>query len=91
MAEIQSILNNPAEVHGIAKVIFDSFDTDHSGNIERSELKEALGMISKDCGTPPPDDEMVNELIEALDEDQDGKLNLEEFKVMVEELLKALC
>lgn len=87
---IGEIIRNPEELEEITKQIFHYFDKDSSGKLDKSELKQALTMVAKDCGTAVPDDEMISELIEALDENGNGQLEIHEFKVLVEELLEAI-
>src|SRR5690349_11042252 len=89
--DVLEILNDPQQLDEVTRTIFQHFDKDHSGHLDKKELKEALIMVSNDCGTIVPDDQVISELIEALDEDGNGFLDIDEFKVLVEELLKAIC
>lgn len=50
------------------------FDTDGSGFIERSELKEAMKVIGETLS-----DRDIDELMQTSDTDNDGKINYEDF------------
>ena len=55
--------------------IFESFDTDQSGDLDLDELKEAAMAAGL-----PADDEAIRETMAALDTNRDGVVSLEEFK-----------
>ena len=43
---IKDILNNEKKLNEVAKVAFDSVDTDKSGQIDESELEKVMAQIS---------------------------------------------
>ena len=47
---IKDILNNEKKLNEVAKVAFDSVDTDKSGQIDESELEKVMAQISNDMG-----------------------------------------
>ncbi len=51
---IKDILNNEKKLNEVAKVAFDSVDTDKSGQIDESELEKVMAQISNDMGAEPP-------------------------------------
>ena len=87
---IKEILNNEKKLREVAKVAFDSVDTDRSGQIDQEELEKVMTQISQDMGAEPPSKEDVKEVLEHLDEDHSGKIEFNEFKMLIIDILKAL-
>ena len=87
---IKDILNNEKKLNEVAKVAFDSVDTDKSGQIDESELEKVMAQISNDMGAEPPSKEDVKEVLEHLDTDHSGKIDFEEFKVLIKDVLTAM-
>ena len=91
MAEaIKEILNNEAKLKEVARVAFDSVDTDKSGQIDQNELSKVMEQISGDLGAEPPSKEEVNEVLNHLDTDKSGKIDFNEFLVLIKDVLKAM-
>lgn len=59
-------------------VLFDEFDKDGSGDISADELKEVVTKIHANNGLPPPDDDLINEVVKEIGGD-DMKVDFEEF------------
>ena len=55
---IKEILNNEKKLNEVAKVTFDSVDTDRSGQIDQEELEKVMTQISQDMGAEPPSKKM---------------------------------
>ena len=87
---IKEILNNEKKLREVAKVAFDSVDTDRSGQIDQEELEKVMTQISQDMGAEPPSKEDVKEVLEHLDTDHSGKIDFEEFRILIREVLSAL-
>ena len=87
---IKEILNNDKKFNEVAKVAFDSVDTDHSGEIDGTELEKVMVQIALDMGADPPTKEDVLEVLEHLDEDKSGKIDFDEFKVLIRDVLEAM-
>jgi len=72
----------PSNRHAFVKHIFDSIDKDKSGTIEMSELHDALKgnpelvKLLAGIDNKPPD---VEQLLGAMDSEQDGAVSLAEF------------
>ena len=91
MAEaIKEILNDEAKLKEVARVAFDSVDTDKSGQIDQNELCKVMEQISGDLGAEPPSKEEVNEVLNHLDTDKSGKVDFNEFLVLIKDVLKAM-
>jgi calcium-dependent protein kinase len=62
------------------KAAFRMFDKDDSGFISKDEIKESLQKIQKFT------EEELNEIINQVDENGDGEISFEEFKVIMTNL-----
>ena len=90
MEAIREILTNEKKFNDVAKVAFDSVDTDRSGLIDEEELGKVMTQISIDMEAEPPSKEDVKKVLEHLDADHSGKIDCEEFKILIREVLGAL-
>lgn len=57
------------------ELLFDHIDTNHSGYIDKCELRNFLKKK-----LPRVSDRLINDLLEFVDDDEDGKIDKEEFK-----------
>ena len=87
---IKEILNNEKKLNEVAKVAFDSVDTDRSGQIDQEELEKVMDQISQDMGAEPPSKEDVKEVLEHLDTDHSGKIDFQEFSQLIKDVLNAM-
>jgi Ca2+-binding EF-hand superfamily protein len=87
---IKDILSNEKKFTEVAKVAFDSVDTDKSGQIDAAELEKVMVQIASDMGADPPSKEDVQEVLEHLDTDKSGKISFEEFKILIKDVLEAM-
>jgi Ca2+-binding EF-hand superfamily protein len=90
MGDIESILADDAKLTQITTAIFNEVDEDGSGEIDRDELKLAITKLSGDAGIDPPSDFYVDEVLKTLDTDNSGTVDVNEFKVLIYEVLKTL-
>jgi calmodulin len=88
--EIKAILQDDAKLIEVARAAFESVDTDGSGYIEAAELKEVMTGVAGDIGMPPPSTEDVAEVMRELDANSDGKISLDEFKVLIKQVLELM-
>ena len=51
---IKDIINDEKKLREVARVAFESVDTDKSGQIDSKELAVVMEGISKDLGVAPP-------------------------------------
>jgi Ca2+-binding EF-hand superfamily protein len=87
---IREILKSQRKFNEVAKIAFDSVDTDKSGLIDANELEKIMVQIAVDMGADPPTKEDVVEVMEHLDEDKSGKIDFNEFKVLIRDVLEAM-
>ena len=87
---IKDILSNEKKFTEVARVAFDSVDTDRSGQIDGSELEKVMIQIATDMGAEPPTKEDVVEVLEHLDTDKSGKIDFAEFKTLIKDVLEAM-
>ncbi len=87
---IQDILSNEKKFNEVAKVAFDSVDSDKSGQIDAQELEKVMSQIAGDMGADAPSKEDVMEVLEHLDSDKSGKISFDEFKVLIRDVLQAM-
>ncbi len=87
---IKEILSSEKKFNEVARVAFDSVDTDRSGQIDALELEKVMVQIATDMGADPPTKEDVLEVLEHLDSDKSGKISFDEFKVLIRDVLEAM-
>lgn len=87
---IKDILANEKKFTEVAKVAFDSVDTDRSGQIDGAELEKVMVQIATDMGAEAPTKEDVQEVLQHLDTDNSGKISFDEFKVLIKDVLEAM-
>jgi len=57
---------------------FNSYDTDHSGSLDRAEMREAMAEMGR-----RPSETELDDLMRIADQDGDGTINLEEFSLYI--------
>lgn len=85
--ELRAIIADDSRLTEITKAAFDSVDTDGSGAIEENELKQVMQAVASDIGMSEPSDSDVSEVMKELDVNNDGKISLDEFKVLIKQVL----
>ncbi|OMJ66381.1 hypothetical protein SteCoe_32507 [Stentor coeruleus] len=90
-AEIQAILRDERKLHEIAKAAFDAVDNDHSGFIDEPELKTVMCSVAGDIGMDQPSDSDVRDVLRELDTNRDGRISLDEFKVLIKQVLELMA
>ena len=58
--------------------------------IDLKELKDILYQISADFGAERPTDEEVAKILEILDKDKNGTIELKEFQILISDILRAM-
>ena len=86
--------SNQKNIRKVAKEIFNRFDKDKSGFIEKDELRELLITVSKQLNLPFLTEKEIEEGLKQLDNNNDGKLQFDEFlkfyEQLYEEVMKTL-
>ncbi len=88
--QVKNILSSEKLFIEVAKVAFDSVDTDRSGQIDANELEKVMAQIAADMGAEAPSKEDVAEVLDHLDTDKSGKISFEEFKVLIRDVLECM-
>ena len=89
--EIKAILRDDRKLHEVAKAAFDAVDADHSGFIDEPELKTVMCSVANDIGMVQPNDSDVRDVLRELDTNRDGRISLEEFKVLIRQVLELMA
>ena len=87
---IKDIINDEKKLREVARVAFESVDTDKSGQIDNAELAKVMEGISNDLGVAPPSKAEVDEVLTHLDTDKSGKIDFDEFVVLIKDVLTAM-
>ena len=91
MGKIGKLLKNPEQVTAVVKEAFNTVDSDKSGFVDEIELGILMKSVAQDCGVDVPTKADVAKALKILDTNNDGKISIDEFKVLVVEILKALA
>jgi hypothetical protein len=86
---IRKILNDDRQLSKVAATSFMEFDEDKSGFIDENELLKIMTKVTATLNIPKPTQSQIKGLVKKLDHSNDGKLSLEEFKVLVRSILNA--
>ena len=86
----KEILRDSAKLSILSKSSFDAIDIDHSGWIEKDELLNCLLQTAKETKCPFPSEEEFEQIFSLIDRDKDGRVNSEEFEILVYQVLKTL-
>ena len=84
---IKDILSNEKKLNEVAKVAFDSVDTDKSGQIDEQELEKVMAQIASDMGADPPSkeedeyDEIVEQFKEEINKISSYSYNTQKIKI----------
>lgn len=70
------------------KDLFDNYDADGSGNLDRDEIIKLLGDTCKELDIPQMADEDVDALIVECDDSGDGEFDFDELYDMVAPILE---
>ena len=81
------LLKNPEEFKKLCKKVFDSYDINKNGSVDKEELKKALTNLNSSQGGQVPDDSIIDVTFNSLDLDKNQSLSLEEFELYVKKIL----
>eukprot|EP00009_Paramoeba_aestuarina_P005153 CAMPEP_0201521110 /NCGR_PEP_ID=MMETSP0161_2-20130828/14213_1 /ASSEMBLY_ACC=CAM_ASM_000251 /TAXON_ID=180227 /ORGANISM="Neoparamoeba aestuarina, Strain SoJaBio B1-5/56/2" /LENGTH=103 /DNA_ID=CAMNT_0047919685 /DNA_START=44 /DNA_END=355 /DNA_ORIENTATION=+ len=86
MADAKPAAGKPADKHP-ADAIFDQFDKDKSGALDKKEVEAALGALAKAQGKKKPNPMMVKAAIKVMDTDGSGEVDRKEFRTLADKLI----
>ena len=86
----KEVLKNKENLEQITKAAFDTVDTDGSGFLEKDELATIMENIANSIGVEKPTTSEVDEVLKELDANNDGKLSLSEFQVLIKQVLEMM-
>ena len=78
-------MDAPSEKH--MRELFDYFDTDHSGFLNKSEIRSVIAESFENYGAPV-DDRDLDRTFAKFDKDRSGKITFDEFCVLILSRLK---
>lgn len=90
MEGIDILLADPVKMKEVAQAVFNEVDKDHSGQIDLHELRAAMNQVALEANAPIPSETNVTEVLQALDKDGNGTLDVDEFQVLITEVIKSL-
>mmetsp|Transcript_24258 Transcript_24258/g.21535 ORF Transcript_24258/g.21535 Transcript_24258/m.21535 type:complete len:97 (-) Transcript_24258:64-354(-) len=85
--EIENILNDEAKLQETVDYVFNEADKDSNGGIDASEFAKNMKEVYENIGLPIPSDSDISKYMDELDTNKDGKLDKEEFKAYVINML----
>ena len=91
VTNITEIIQDKHKLRKITEAAFKAVDIDGSGFLERNELEIVMENVAKDIGVDKLSKEEVDEVLAELDENGDGKLSIDEFQVLIEQVLEMMA
>mmetsp|Transcript_28732 Transcript_28732/g.80311 ORF Transcript_28732/g.80311 Transcript_28732/m.80311 type:complete len:109 (-) Transcript_28732:64-390(-) len=71
-----------------ADPIFDRYDKDKNGTLDKKEVEAALADVAKAQGKKKPNGMLVKAAIKVMDKDKSGTIDREEFRTLVDKLIE---
>ena len=90
MYNINEVLTQKHMLEFVAKQIFEAIDEDGSGRISEDELHTILCSLAEDFGYEWPSTTETQEILEIVDIDRSGLIDLDEFTRLLKKVLKAV-
>ena len=87
---IEQFLTDEKKLKDITKKAFDAVDLDNSGFLERNELELIMRNVSIDLGVQKPTDKEIDDVMKELDKNNDGRLSVDEFQILIEQILEMM-
>ena len=88
--KIKEILKDDNKINNVSRAMFEEADTDKSGKVNLKEMHDLVKKISKDFGLPEPSMDQAKEILNELDEDENGEVDSVEFRKLVVDILNAM-
>ncbi len=91
MAELyKKILSNEEKLNEITKIAFDNVNLNNTGEIDKSQLEAMMNQVYTDISHELPTQKEVDEVFNYLDSKKKGSISLDDFKVLVTDVIKSL-
>jgi Ca2+-binding EF-hand superfamily protein len=87
---IEDILKDDKKFTEMARIAFESVDTNKSGQFDVSELYNVIVQIATDFGADSPAKEDVNGLLDHIDSDRSCGISFDKFKVLLRDILECM-
>lgn len=82
MADMDSVVKN------VITQAFNDYDLDGSGFLERPEVRRFVDDSCKEVKIPTVSEQHLDKIINAVDQDRDGKISFTEFTTLVQGMLE---
>ena len=91
MAELyRKVLEDKEKLNEIVKNAFDNVDKDKTGKINKDQLQSMMNQIYSDISHELPSKTKVDDVFDYLDTKKKGYINIEDFKVLVVDVIKSV-
>ena len=87
---VKDVLKDEQKLKEVAKLAFDGVDSDGSGFVDEGELTNLMVSMAGELGIPAPTQKEVKDAFKAMDTDKNGKVSLDEFTVLVRQILELM-
>lgn len=87
LRELTDLLSDPESISRNAEVWVKTHDVHHMGSLGVEELKILCSKLNAEFGIPPVDERTVVQLIRKFDTNDDGRLDMAEFRAFYSRLL----
>jgi len=91
MSHIYKLLADKEKLDKLIKNAFKKIDKDQSGYLELNEIEDVLLNLSSEMLVDEPTKDEIEELVKFLDPDQNQKLDENEFRSMVKQILELMA
>lgn len=89
--QLRAILGDEQAIAQVSNNAFDKYDTDHSGNIDRAELKHMFTEAIQEFGfSGPVSDSEYDEVLTRADVNRDGRVTKDEFVPIMRKVLREI-
>ena len=88
--KIKEILKDENKINNVSRAMFEEADTDKSGKVCLKEMHSLIKKICKDFSLPEPSLEQAKEVLNELDEDENGEIDSVEFRKLVVDILNSM-
>jgi Ca2+-binding EF-hand superfamily protein len=85
--DLRFILKNEKELKKVARMAFNVVDKDRSGQVTYEELESLMVDVATKVGCQKPSKDEVIEALKTMDTDNDGHISIQEFTVLIKEIL----